>query len=424
MLCYSLALLALPLVQAAILSERSAGYNDAPIARTPSSAWFHSSDHPVHRLFKRQSIPTDGVTYAPVGSTEWTNAYPPGLPDTSKLPQEWVNALNAAVAAGSIPNLAPSLNNAAGVPTYKGLNPNSPQVCSGTYQCQISGDIWNAPEGYIGLGFDDGPLPPSAALYDFLLENNQHATHFFIGTNILYYPKEFLQAFQTNGDDIAVHTWTHPYMTTLTNIEIVAQLGWTMELMHNSTGGRLPRFWRPPYGDTDIRVHAIAKEIFGLTGILWNQDTGDWMLPTGTTLGKINASMTKWLTGPKNPGLIILEHELTNQSVEAFISAYPVMKANGWNITSAAQLAGNVAYQNAAGSTDPVTPADGVILGDINSSEAPTTTATATSASSSTTNSSNGGNSAKKTGSGIALRSGTCLLSWMLSGVAAAMMLV
>ena len=105
------------------------------------------------------------------------------------------------------------------------------------------------------------------------------------------------------------------YMTTLTNIEILAQLGWTMELMHNSTGGRLPRFWRPPYGDTDIRVHAIAKEIFGLTGILWNQEyvyvlsvmhrkfiprllsTGDWMLPTGTTLGKINASMTKWLTG-------------------------------------------------------------------------------------------------------------------------------
>ena len=152
MLCYSLALLALPLVQAAILSERSAGYNDAPIARTPSSAWFHSSDHPVHRLFKRQSIPTDGVTYAPVGSTEWTNAYPSGLPDTSKLPQEWVNALNAAVAAGSIPNLAQSINNAAGLPTYKGLNPNSPQVCSGTYACQISGDVWNAPAGYIGLG--------------------------------------------------------------------------------------------------------------------------------------------------------------------------------------------------------------------------------------------------------------------------------
>jgi len=108
-------------------------------------------------------------------------------------------------------------------------------------------------------------------------------------------------------------------MTTLSNLDVVAELGWTMEIIHNSTGGRLPRFWRPPYGDTDVRVQAIAKEIFGLTGILWNQEcvcaplfvihqrfnpqsfsTGDWQLPSGTTLGKVNASMTKWLTGDHN----------------------------------------------------------------------------------------------------------------------------
>lgn len=61
-------------------------------------------------------------------------------------------------------------------------------------------------------------------------------------------------------------------MTTLSNLDVVAQLGWTMELIHNSTGGRLPMFWRPPYGDTDVRVKAIASEVFGLTTILWNQE--------------------------------------------------------------------------------------------------------------------------------------------------------
>jgi chitin deacetylase len=61
-------------------------------------------------------------------------------------------------------------------------------------------------------------------------------------------------------------------MTTLSNLDVVAQFGWTMELIHNSTGGRLPKFWRPPYGDTDVRVKAIAQEIFGLTTILWNQE--------------------------------------------------------------------------------------------------------------------------------------------------------
>ena len=82
------------------------------------------------------------------------------------------------------------------------------------------------------------------------------------------------------------------------------------------------------------------------------------------------------ITGPKSPGLIILEHELSSQSVQAFIDAYPLMVSSGWNITSTAELAGNVAYQNSDSSISPVTPANGVIVGDINSSEAPSATST------------------------------------------------
>lgn len=72
-------------------------------------------------------------------------------------------------------------------------------------------------------------------------------------------PNVFLDAFGVSGDDIAVHTWSHPYMTTLSNEMVVAELGWTMQIIHDSTAGRLPRFWRPPYGDSDNRVRAIAR---------------------------------------------------------------------------------------------------------------------------------------------------------------------
>jgi chitin deacetylase len=58
-------------------------------------------------------------------------------------------------------------------------------------------------------------------------------------------------------------------MTTLTNEEIVAELGMTMEIIRNSTGGRVPRYWRPPYGDSDNRVNAIANEVCFLT--LWDR---------------------------------------------------------------------------------------------------------------------------------------------------------
>ncbi|KAJ7221447.1 hypothetical protein GGX14DRAFT_558943 [Mycena pura] len=200
-------------------------------------------------------------------------------------------------------------------------------------------------------------------LYAYLAEHNQTATHFMIGSNIIQYPTEFLKAFG-QGDDIAVHTWTHPYMTTLSNEVVVVELGWTVQVIHNSTGGRVPRFWRPPYGDSDMRTHAIAKEVSGLTTVVWNQDT-NWSLsdsPPGTTAAKINASMTQWLTGPKSPGLIILEHELSNQSVASFQAAYPMMLSTGWQVTSLAKLMGNgSSYQNSASDEGAVVPVGNIL---------------------------------------------------------------
>ena len=61
-------------------------------------------------------------------------------------------------------------------------------------------------------------------------------------------------------------------MTTLSDEELLGEFGFTMELIHNSTGGRIPKYWRPPYGDSDERVRAIAKEVFGLKTVIWNQE--------------------------------------------------------------------------------------------------------------------------------------------------------
>jgi hypothetical protein len=136
-------------------------------------------------------------------------------------------------------------------------------------------------------------------------------------------------------------------MTTLTNEQVVAELGWCLQIIHDSTGGRIPKFWRPPYGDVDNRVRAIAKIIFGLRTVIWNHDTEDWTLTTGgTTPSKIHSNMQKWLSGPKSPGLVILEHELSTGSVQAFIDAYPLMKSNGWQILTVADALGSSWYQN------------------------------------------------------------------------------
>ena len=129
---------------------------------------------------------------------------------------------------------------------------------------------------------------PSQALYQFLQQNGLRATHYFIGLNILASPNLFMTAYEALGDDIAgkllalkyttlsndsvVHTWTHPYLTSLNNTQVLGELGWTMQIIHDPTNGRIPRFFRPPYGDIDNRIRAIAQEVFGMTAIIWNQE--------------------------------------------------------------------------------------------------------------------------------------------------------
>jgi len=313
--------------------------------------WHHPRGHVAESLFRRQA--NVSTPLPAVGSPEWQSRFPRLPFRDPPIPDAWMAAYNDAVAANLIPSLPIPV---VGVfPIYpNGTDPSAATVCSASYNCRGQYDVWDAPDGVVGISFDDGPLEASPKLYDFLKNAGQKATHFYIGTNILESPKVFLKAFE-GGDDIAVHTYTHPYMTTLPNLQILAELGWTMQVIHDSTGGRIPKYWRPPYGDVDNRVRAIARHVFGLTTIIWNRDALDWELGTKyMTPERVHQNLTTWYTGPKSPGLIILEHELSTESVQAFIDAYPLIKSNGWEARSVAELLGGPAYLNAVNDTGAV----------------------------------------------------------------------
>ncbi|EAU84787.1 chitin deacetylase [Coprinopsis cinerea okayama7 len=344
----------LPLVSAVTvpaLNDRHDSHEHVQPGALPER-WYQDDSHPVHRLFKRAT--DDGIAYPPVGSPEWSAPFPQGVPDPAFLPQDWVDALNAAVEAGRIPDIPLAVSERPQTnPVYPAtVNPTSPEVCSTTYKCRGPEDLWDAPDGVFASSFDDGPYPSSGRLVEFLSANNVKTTHFMIGVHILANPSEFVAAFEADND-IAVHTWSHPYMTTLSNLDILGQLGWTMQLIHHSTGGRVPRYWRPPYGDSDNRVRAIAKEVFGLETVIWNLDTDDWGLSTGAvTPESIVERFEGWLSGPKSPGLMILQHEVTDASIDVFMNVFPLIAQQGWEFGSLASVVGDRrAYQNAESSS-------------------------------------------------------------------------
>jgi peptidoglycan/xylan/chitin deacetylase (PgdA/CDA1 family) len=133
-----------------------------------------------------------------------------------------------------------------------------------------------------GLNYDDGPYNPSEddkelnayaepVLYNFLAKNNnQKATLFYIGSNVVSYPAAAKRALN-DGHVLCVHTWSHPAMTTQTNIQVVAELYWTLRAIKEATGVT-PKCWRPPFGDVDDRVRAIAWQM-GMTTMIWDEDS-------------------------------------------------------------------------------------------------------------------------------------------------------
>lgn len=127
----------------------------------------HAVTADSHPLFKRQPPATA--------------SYPPddNVPPASSLKKEWVDALNAAKAAGKIPNVPQTVLAPSGANTYPGGI--KAEYCSWTNQkCFGPNDIQNAPAHEWGLSFDDGPTSASLDLYQFLQQNNQKATHFLV----------------------------------------------------------------------------------------------------------------------------------------------------------------------------------------------------------------------------------------------------
>lgn len=212
-------------------------------------------------------------------------------------------------------------------------------TCGG---CTRDTDLTECPDKYTwGLSYDDGPSPYTPLLLDFLDQQQITTTFFVVGSRVLSRP-QMLQSEYMAGHQISVHTWSHPYLTTLTNEEIVAELGWSKQVIKD-TIGVTPNTFRPPYGDIDDRVRAIAAQM-GLTPIIWSSitangtttdfDTTDWNIPGGEATGESSLTIFEQILDVFVPeldsGFIVLEHDLYQQTVDLAVGyVLPMAIASG-----------------------------------------------------------------------------------------------
>jgi len=212
-------------------------------------------------------------------------------------------------------------------------------TCGG---CTRATDIVSCPDKLTwGTSYDDGPSPYTPLLLDYLNANNLKTTFFVVGSRVLSRPEMVLSEY-VSGHQLSIHTWSHPMLTTLTNEQVVAELGWTAKVIRDVTGVT-PNTFRPPYGDIDDRVRAIAAQM-GLTPVLWssvtvnntatNFDTTDWNIPgnraTGeTALGKFETILNTYVP-LLNTGFIVLQHDIYQQTVDLAVGyILPMAIASG-----------------------------------------------------------------------------------------------
>ncbi|KAJ3899750.1 carbohydrate esterase family 4 protein [Lentinula edodes] len=203
--------------------------------------------------------------------------------------------------------------------------------CTTPKLADLPPDITAAPEpSTLGYGFDDGPNCSHNAFYDFLQSQNQKATFYFIGSNVADFPLEAQRAL-TDGRENSADTWSHPYSTYFT---IFKSLLGTIEKMQmiKLVVGVTPTCWRPPYGDVDDRIRAIANAL-GLQTIMWEYDTADASvdgktITDQTVVDNYNSFIQKAEGGAFNStGTILLTHELNNFTMSEAVSFYPQLKS-------------------------------------------------------------------------------------------------
>jgi peptidoglycan/xylan/chitin deacetylase (PgdA/CDA1 family) len=136
-------------------------------------------------------------------------------------------------------------------------------------------------EPVVALTFDDGPSENTLAILDLLTSHQGTATFFVIGAHAAERPSRLLHAILDQGSAIGNHTFDHPHLTQLDDAELPGQITRTTAVIERLTGVR-PRFWRPPYLESDERVR-VALGSCGLEEALCSIAPRDFEWPAPDT---------------------------------------------------------------------------------------------------------------------------------------------
>ncbi len=187
-------------------------------------------------------------------------------------------------------------------------------------------------EPYVALTFDDGPHPRyTPRLLDILKQRNVKATFYVVGTNAKAYP-HILKRMVQEGHEVANHTWSHPYLTKLSQSSVRKELDSTRDAIIQATGIP-PVSYRPPYGAINSSLKSWIHSEYGYPTIMWSVDPLDWQKPGS---GKV----ADRLVNGAHKGAILLAHDIHRGTIDAIPSTVDRLIQKGYRFVTVSQLIG------------------------------------------------------------------------------------
>lgn len=137
----------------------------------------------------------------------------------------------------------------------------------------------------------------------------------------------FTKRIASEGHEIINHTYSHPYLTQVSNVTIQTELQKTENVIKELTGKSTKPYFRPPYGNRNANVLKVAGEE-GYQSIYWTVDALDWQV------GATASSVKQRIYDNLSSGAIVLMHvgdEITGQVLD---EVFTEIKNQGYTITS------------------------------------------------------------------------------------------
>jgi peptidoglycan/xylan/chitin deacetylase (PgdA/CDA1 family) len=182
----------------------------------------------------------------------------------------------------------------------------------------------------IAFMFDDGTgiVQNSEYLMQRILDEYGVKGSFFLtGYAMRTYPAA-VRALVASGHRVGNHTWTHPYLTRLSDAAIGQELDRTeAQFRALVPGGSLKPCFRAPNGDMNARVLGVVAS-HGYRQIYQNVDTNDWA-------GRPAADIIAHVLARARDGAAVSFHTQEPQTAIALRTLVPVLLAEGFQFVTA-----------------------------------------------------------------------------------------